>query len=189
MISAVVLAAERAESTKESKGAKPPLQYVLESAVASALDEIVCVTADLNSARRQIKLSDERLLWLLSAAADGRQSNPMIAGLWAIHPRSEGVMFLTAGPPPISSELINALIAKFRRSSALIVACGFKEMARNPFLFRRPLFPELLQLSGDRRTHALLTKYKNKTALIEWNEELSSELEDRETVEQARELT
>lgn len=106
MISAVVLAAECAESTKELKGAKPPLQYVLESAVASALDEIVCVTADLNSARRQIKLSDERLLWLLSSAADGGQSASLIAGLWAIHPTSEGVMFLGAEPPPVRTELI-----------------------------------------------------------------------------------
>jgi molybdenum cofactor cytidylyltransferase len=39
-------------------------------------------------------------------------------------------------------------------------------------LFRRNLFPELLQLSGDRGGHVLIEKHRNKTALVEWKDEI-----------------
>jgi len=40
-------------------------------------------------------------------------------------------------------------------------------------LFHRKLFPELVQLTGDRSVHPLLDKHKRKTALLDWPEELS----------------
>jgi len=176
MISAVVLAAGRAQSLGEGKMLlplrdKPVLQWVLESALASDLDEIVCVTRELASARRQLNLSDERLLWLTNYAADRGQSTSVIAGLWATNPKSDAVMFLVGDQPLIGKELINSLIEKFRTGSAWIVAPSFNGEPRNPVLFRRNLFPELLQLSGDRGGRALIEKHRNKTTLVEWKDE------------------
>jgi len=178
MISAVILAAGRAERMGEAKlflplGGKPVLQWVIESTLASDLDEIVCVTRELESARRQIKLADERLFWLLNYAAHRGQSTSVIAGLWAVNPESDGVMFLVGDQPLIGKELINSLIEKFQESSALIVAPKFKDEARNPVLFRRELFPDLLKLTGDRGGRALLETHRKKTALVEWKDEAS----------------
>lgn len=178
MISAVILAAGRAERMGEPKlflplGGKPVLQWVLESAIASNLGEIVCVSRELESARRQIKLADERLFWLLNYAADRGQSTSVIAGLWAVNPASDGVMFLLGDQPLIRKELINSLIEKFADSSALIVAPKFNGEARNPVLFRRALFPDLLKLTGDRGGRALLETHRQQTALVEWQDEAS----------------
>ena len=65
MISAVVLPAGRAQRPSESNlstspGEKPPFQRILESALASALDEIVCVIDDLNVLWQQNKLAASR---------------------------------------------------------------------------------------------------------------------------------
>ena len=147
------------------------LQWVLESALASDLDEIVCVTRELASVRRQLNLSDERLFWLTNYAADRGQSTSVISGLWATNPKSEGVMFLVGDQPLIRKELINSLIEKFRTGWAWIVAPSFNREPRNPVLFRRNLFPELLQLSGDRGGRVLIEKHRNKTALVEWKDE------------------
>ena len=176
MISAVVLAAGGAQSLGQEKlllplRGKPVLQWVLESALASDLDEIVCVTRELASVRRQLNLSDERLFWLTNYAADRGQSTSVISGLWATNPKSEGVMFLVGDQPLIRKELINSLIEKFRTGSAWIVAPSFNRDPRNPVLFRRNLFPELLQLSGDRGGRVLIEKHRNKTALVEWKDE------------------
>lgn len=177
MISAVILAAGRAERMGEQKlflplGGKPVLQWVLESALASDLDEVICVTRDLGPVRRQIAVSDERLFWLLNYAADRGQSTSVIAGLWAAHPDSDGVMFMVGDQPLISKELINSLIEKFDDCSDLIVAPKFNGEARNPVLFPRKLFPQLLKLTGDRGGRTLLEKYRKKTTLVEWQEEL-----------------
>jgi molybdenum cofactor cytidylyltransferase len=178
MISAIILAAGRGERMGESKmflplGGKPVLQWVLESALASDLDEVICVTRELNSARRQINVADERLFWLLNYAADRGQSTSVIAGLWAANPASDGVMFLCGDQPLVRLELINALIEKFEDTAAWIVAPKFNGEVRNPILFHRKLFPELLQLTGDHSGRPLLEKHKRKTALLEWPEEAS----------------
>ena len=178
MISAVVLAAGRAERMGEQKlflplGGKPVLQWVLESALASDLDEIICVARDLGPVRRQINLADERLFWLVNYGADRGQSTSVIAGLWAANPESEGVMFLVGDQPLIRKELINSLIERFADNSSLIVAPEFNGEARNPVLFRRELFPDLLKLTGDRGGRALLDKHRKKTTLVEWQNELS----------------
>ena len=177
MISAVVLAAGRAEIKGEQKlflplGDKPVLQWVLESALASDLDEIICVMRDFAPVRRQIHLTDERLFWLLNYAADRGESTSVIAGLWAANPASDGVMFLAGDQPLIRKELINTLIEKFEDTSALIVAPKFAGEARHPFLFRRELFPDLLKLAGDHGGRALLKKHRKKTAFIECRDEL-----------------
>lgn len=178
MISAVILAAGRAERMGEPTlflplGGKPVLQWVLESALASDLDEVICVARELNSARSQINIADERLFWLLNYAADRGQSTSVVAGLWAANAASDGVMFLCGDQPLVRPELINALIEKFDDTAAWIVAPKFEGEVRNPILFHRKLFPELLQLTGDRSGRPLLDKHKRKTALLDWPEEVS----------------
>ena len=178
MISAVILAAGRAERMGEQKlflplGGKPVLQWVLESALASDLGEIICVVRDLTAVRREIRLADERLFWLLNYAADRGLSTSVTAGLWAANPQSAGVMFLLGDQPLIRKELINSLIEKFTAGAARIVAPSFNGEARNPVLFHRELFADLLQLTGDRGGRALLEKHREKLALVDWHDEIS----------------
>jgi len=171
-------------------GGKPVLQWVLESALASDLDEVICVARELISVRRQIALTDERLFWLLNYAADHGQSSSVITGLWAANPASDGVMFLCGDQPLVPPELINTLIEKFDDTSAWIVAPSFKGEVRNPILFHRKLFPELLKLTGDRDGLPLLDKHKRKTVFIDWPEELPFlDLDVKEDYERLKQLT
>jgi len=194
VISAVVLAAAPSQPLADAKlllplRDKPVLQWVLESALAADLDEVVCVTRDLKSIQKQINLADDRLFWLMNYAADRGQSTSVIAGLWATNPKSDGVMFLVGDQPLIRPELINALIERFADGSAGIVAPSFNGEARHPVLFRRELFPELLQLSGDRGAGTLLEKHRKKTALVECQDGISFlHLDVREDFERIKEL-
>lgn len=194
MVSAVVLAAGRALRMGEQKlflplNDKPILQWVLQSALAANLHEIVCVVRDLQPIRQKITVNDERLHWLVNHGADRGQSTSVIAGLWAIDPRSEGALFLVGDQPLISKDLIDTLIDRFETSSAPIVAPIFQGQARNPVLFRRELFPELLQLTGDRGGRALIEKHEQRTAFVEWRDEVPfMDLDVREDYEKLKEL-
>ena len=169
MVSAVILARGRAGQVGEDG----LLQRALESALASDLHEIVCVVRDLETVRRRISLVARRLYWLTNHAADQGQSTSVIAGLWAIDPKSDGALFLLGEQPIIRPELINSLLERFENTNALIVAPSFQGQTRNPVLFRRDLFPELLHLTGDRCGQGLIKKYRKKTHLVEWNDEMS----------------
>ena len=194
MISAVVLAAGRAERMGEQKLLlplidKPVLQWVLESALESRLQEVICVVRDLKAVRQRITLAHERLHWLVNYAADRGQSTSVIAGLWAIEPRSEGALFLVGDQPLVRKDLIDALIERFEQSSALIVAPSFEGQARNPVLFRRELFPELLRLTGDRGGRFLIEKHKSRTDFVEWQQETPfMDIDVREDYERLKEL-
>ncbi len=179
MVSAVVLAKGRAESMGEQKTLLPlrdnaVLQRVLEGALASRVREVVCVVSDLTTAGRHITIENERLIWLLKYGADGGPNSSMIAGLWAIDPNSDGVLFLAGDQPFIRSELIDALIDRFENSRALIVAPSFEGQTRTPLLFRRELFPDLLKLAGNRGARALLEKNRDQAELVPWSEEIPS---------------
>jgi CTP:molybdopterin cytidylyltransferase MocA len=86
------------------------LQWVLESALASDLHEIVCVVRDLEAVRRRISLVAHRLYWLTNQAADRGQSTSLIAVLSAIDPKSDGALILAGDQPMIRPELINSLV-------------------------------------------------------------------------------
>jgi molybdenum cofactor cytidylyltransferase len=194
MISAVVLAAGRAERMGEQKlllplNDKPVLQWVLESALASSVHEVTCVVRDLKAVRQRIALAHHRLHWLINYAADRGQSSSVIAGLWAIEPRSDGVLFLVGDQPLVRKDLLDALIQRFEQSSALIVAPSFKGQARNPVLFRRELFPEILRLTGDRGGRFLIEKHKSRTEYVEWQQEMPfMDIDVREDYERLKEL-
>jgi molybdenum cofactor cytidylyltransferase len=192
MISAVVLAVERAPHADTQTLFLPltakPLPWILESVLAAKVDEVICVTADLAAARREIKFISERVLWCVNPAASQGQSTSVIAGLWASHPQSDGVMFLAGDQPLVRKELINSLIERFEQTAASIVAGSSAGKLRGPVLFRRDLFPELLKLTGDDGGHSLLEKYPEKTSLVEWQEETSfPNLETRKDPERLKE--
>jgi molybdenum cofactor cytidylyltransferase len=194
MISAVVLAAGRAARMGEQKlllplNDKPVLQWVLENALSSDLHEVTCVVRDLKPVRQRINLIHDRLHWLVNYAADRGQSTSVIAGLWAIEPRSEGALFMVGDQPLVKKDLIDALIERFTQSPALIVAPSFKGRARNPVLFRRELFPELLKLTGDRGGRLLIEKYQSQTELVEWDQEVPFlDIDVREDYERLKEF-
>ena len=179
MVSAVVLAAGVAGSMREQEALlplrdQPVLQRVLEGALASKVREVVCVVSDLALARRHITIENERLIWLVKYGADGGINSSLTAGLWAIDPKSDGVLFLAGDQPFIRNELIDALIERFENSHALIVAPSFQGQPRNPLLFRRELFPNLLKLTGNRGARALLEKNRAQAELVPWSEEIPS---------------
>jgi molybdenum cofactor cytidylyltransferase len=185
MISVVVLAARHSRQPADQNRSLPPeetsaLQQILENLLASDADEVICVTDDLGAAR-EIKLSDSRLIWHFNAIAMHGQSTSVVAGLWASHPESDGVMIVAAEPPLVPKELINALIDRFVTSPASIVAPGIREQPPNPILFRRDLYSELLKLGGDDSGLSLLERHIEKTALVEWPEEYLSNFAQRQT--------
>src|SRR5437899_12324277 len=98
MISAVVLAAGRAERMGEQKlllplRDKPVLQWVLESALESEVHEVIFVVSDLEPLHRRISIAGDRRFLFVKYSAVRGQSNSDISGLCALYPKSSGVLF------------------------------------------------------------------------------------------------
>lgn len=176
MISGIVLAAGASERMGQQKlyldfKGKPVLRRVLEAALASDLDEVVCAVRDVSEVQQRISLKHDKLRWVCNAKAPQGQSTSIIAGLKTVSPQSEAALFLVGDQPLVKPELINGLIDLFRKTPALIAAPTFRGQTRNPVLFHKDLFPELLELTGDKGGRGLIQKYKDKAAFLKWEEE------------------
>jgi len=176
MISGIVLAAGGAKRMGQQKllldfRGKPVLQWVLEASLSSKLDEVICVVRDLTRIHQRISLKHDKLKWVANERTSRGQSTSVIAGLKAISPQSEAALFLVGDQPLLMPELINGLVDLFRKSAALIIAPVFQGQTRNPVLFHRDLFPELLKLTGDRGGRGLIERHKEKAAFLEWDDE------------------
>jgi len=176
MISGVVLAAGAAERMGRQKllldlKGKPVLQWTIEAALSSELDEVVCVVRELKEIQQKVALTHEKLRWAVNDRAAEGQSTSIIAGLEAISPESEAAMFLVGDQPLVKPKLINSLIDLFKKEAPLIVAPTFQGEPRNPALFHSDLFAEILELKGDRGARGLIEKYRQDSAFLEWPEE------------------
>ena len=176
MVSGIILAAGAAQRMGQQKllldlKGKPVLQWTIEAALGSKLDEVVCVVRVLKNIREGISLNHEKLRWAINDRAAEGQSTSVTTGLKVVSPQSEAALFLVGDQPLVKPELINSLIDLFRKSGAPIVAPTFQGQTRNPVLFHKGLFPELLKLTGDRGGRRLIEKYDDKAAFLEWKDE------------------
>lgn len=177
MISGIVLAAGAAKRMGQQKlfldfKGKPVLQRVLEAAIASVLNEVVCVVRDVEESRSRVALASERLRWVPNERAEAGLSTSMAAGIQMISAESEACLFLVGDQPLVTAELINGLVKLYEeKKPVLIVAPIFQGQARNPVLFHKTLFPQLLDLTGDQGGRGLIQLYKEKAAFLEWRDE------------------
>ena len=174
MISAVVLAAGRAETSSKLLAplrGKPVLRRVLEAVAASRVDEVLCVVRDAAQCQENISMGGDRLLWLVDDNAGMGQSNVLIAGLWAVDPGTAGVLFISGEQAFLGRDLVDALLDRFERNPTAIVAPSFQGQMRNPVLFPRELFRELLEVKSDGIGREVIERNRDRVALVPWHEE------------------
>lgn len=88
----------------------------------------------------------------------------------------EAVIFLTVDMPFVSVDLVRKMIAKaIEKSAAMlespeIVACKYDGQIGVPVLFKRCLFNDLLELSGDNGAKKIILANKQKTVTIDFPE-------------------
>jgi molybdenum cofactor cytidylyltransferase len=172
MISAIIATVEDAHQRTEGRAfftpnEKPLLQSLLQSVLATAVDEVICVSRDLARARRDVNLADRRLFWIWSPAGVREQSSLLITGLWASHSKSDGVMFVSTDQPLLDKQVLDALLTEFNAGVAWIVAATVGGEPRAPILFRRNLYPQLLTLKGNDTGQSLIKRHPLNTALVE----------------------
>lgn len=167
-VTGVVLAAGRSARMGRCKqllplGGRPVLQYVVEAALASRLDEIILVLGDrAREIERALALPTGVRLRVATNPNFGEgQSSSLRLGLRGASPRAAAAAVLLGDQPGVGAELIDRVVAAFWKSGALAArpeygAAGQRRTPGHPVLFSRRLWPELDQLRGDEGARRLL---------------------------------
>jgi len=81
-------------------------------------------------------------------------------------PRVETVIIAVCDQPYVSVDLFNEMIAAYQKTNQPIIACAYADTIGTPVLFHRSLFPELLELEGDKGARQLLNKDRHRVGLV-----------------------
>ena len=97
-----------------------------------------------------------------------------LIGVYMTEKNIDAVIFLTCDMPFINEKLIVKLIEKASQSvdsqgnTPLIVASKYENQLGIPALFKRAVFNDLLELSGDKGAKSVILKHKNQTAFVDF---------------------
>lgn len=82
-----------------------------------------------------------------------------ISMLLKTNSKLDAVIISLADQPLVSPQIFNQLIQSYQETQKVIVASKYNETTGVPALFSNALFPELMQLEGDKGAKALIQKY------------------------------
>lgn len=172
-VAAVVLAAGASQRMGRPKQLlpwgrddRPMLRHVVQTALAAPVDEVIVV---LGHAAERIAPALEGLpvrIVVNPAWADGLSSS-VRAGLDAVAPAAQAALFLLADQPRLTSKIIAAIVARFRRTRAPIVVPLARGRLGAPALFARVMFDELRAVQGDRGGRDLIARHPDLIATVE----------------------
>ena len=122
---------------------------------ATALDEVVVV---LGRAAEQVR---ERVDFGTARVVE----NPIFgegcsssyrAGIGALDAESAAIMIILGDLPGITPEIINRLAEAWREQEARIALCSYEGRKGHPMIFARSMFPQLVDLHGDKAAWKLV---------------------------------
>lgn len=172
-VAAVVLAAGASQRMGQPKqllpwGAdgRPMLRHVVQTILAASPDEVIVVLGHA-AERLAPALAGLPVQVVVNPAwADGLSAS-VRAGLDAVGPTAEAALFVLADQPHLTPQMVSALVARFRRSRAPIVAPLAGGQRGAPALFSRALFDELRAVRGDRGGRDLIARHPDLIAAVE----------------------
>jgi molybdenum cofactor cytidylyltransferase len=174
-IAGVILAAGKASRMGTPKQLLPYkettiLGEVLKNALQSALDPLMVVLGFMaDEIRRRIDFGTATVV--IADAYDLGQSASLKAGLSHVPDDCDGALFLLGDQPLITADIIDTLIAQYRRFNNDILIPTYGGKRGSPVLIGRPLFPQLHTLTGDTGGRVLFERFADRIMEIEVGQE------------------
>jgi molybdenum cofactor cytidylyltransferase len=94
-------------------------------------------------------------------------SSSIRAGLEAVHPRAEAVLFALADQPLLTSTALERMLRAYYGTSKGIVAPVYRGQRGAPALFDRRLFPALRSLRGDVGGREIIRQFPHEVLAVE----------------------
>jgi len=139
---------------------KPMLGHVVESALHSALDEVIVVLG-YEHERILESIDFKGATVVFNPDFHKGQSTSLKAGIAAVGESCDAALFLLGDLPLVGPEVIDAVLQKHKATRASIVVPVFGGKRGNPVLLARSLFPMVLALEGDIGAREILTAHED----------------------------
>ena len=151
------------------------IEWVLDAALNSRLSKIILVLGHFHHKIRQAlgnKSRHPRLLIKVNPQFKEGQSHSLQTGLSAVKDDFAAVIFLLGDQPLLKPETINALMEKFWSTDKNICVPTYQGKRKNPAVFGRRFYPELMNIRGDRGARQLIDTHPDQVETVEMHDPL-----------------
>ena len=122
---------------------------------ASGLDEVVVVLGRAaDQVRAQVDFGDARVVE--NPVFGEGCSSSYRAGIGGVSPQSDAIMIILGDLPGVTPEIIDRLAESWREQDAPIALCSYDGRKGHPMIFARSMFPQLIELHGDKAAWKLV---------------------------------
>jgi molybdenum cofactor cytidylyltransferase len=83
---------------------------------------------------------------------------------------ASAIVIVLADMPFVTSEMIAAVVARYRETAAPVVASHYGAVQAPPTLYDRALFAELLAIPDDRGAKQVVRRHEHEAAVVSWPE-------------------
>jgi molybdenum cofactor cytidylyltransferase len=90
------------------------------------------------------------------------------AGVRAVPPRVDAAVVLLGDMPFVTTEMIEAIVERFRQSGAPLVVSDYAGVQAPPTLFDRSLLDEFLAMEGDACSRQLMKRHRTEAVVVSW---------------------
>ena len=89
-------------------------------------------------------------------------------GVEAVPPEARAAMVVLADMPFVSPEMIAAMLARYRATTALLVVSDYAGVNAPPIVYDRDLFPELLATTGEGCGREVVRRHRGEAEVATW---------------------
>jgi molybdenum cofactor cytidylyltransferase len=146
------------------------IEWALAAALGSNLDHVVLVLGcEHERIRRCLGSSTAHPKCEIIVNPDYRsgQSTSLQAGLLRIRHDFPSAMFLLGDQPLVDAALINLLLQRYAESEKPICVPTHHGIRGNPTLFGNPLYPEMLNIAGDKGARDIIAAHPDQVLAVE----------------------
>lgn len=172
-VSCIILAAGSGKRMGREKlllplGEKNILEHAVDSALQARVHEVVLVTRPRSKKAVSELFEDKNVQVITNSRHREGMASSLQAGLAAVSPSSQGVIFALGDQPFVTPNVYDALINSYKQSWNLITAPLYQGERGNPVLVDRRIWPMLMDLKGDTGGRELFSRVaEEKVSLLE----------------------
>jgi molybdenum cofactor cytidylyltransferase len=171
-VAGVVLAAGSSTRMGENKlflrlEGETLLRRVANRAAAAGLDPVIVVIG-FERERAESELAGLPSRTVFNADHAAGQHASFRAGIAAVPEEVSAAVVLLADMPRVTAEMIAALIARYRETTAPLVISEYGGVHAPPTLYDRALFPEIRSMKGDGCGRQLVRRHRDDASAISW---------------------
>lgn len=153
------------------------LRRAARRALAAGLSPLVVVLGhEADKAKREIE--GLPCQWTLNPLYEQGINSSLKAGIRAVQDlHARAAMVMLADMPFVTTEMLAAMIARFRASTAPLAISDYGGVNAPPMVYDRSLFAELLAMEGEGCGREVVKRHKGEAEVLPWPESALQDLD------------